>query len=739
MKKIFLAILILCSFGASAQNYVPIFGHWSHQWDRFDNEIIVPRYTTTNRPAPTDIGQWIFNTDSSKMQYSNGSVWVTVGSGGTGGGGAYSSGFGIKFLSSTIITNDTAANRKQDSTIGLTDSTFGFRINGGPLWPIKIRGNGVKYSDTASMLAPYSKTASTVQGAGSTPFFAYRTSNGFYSPTGGMMYDSTNRRIYSNLSFRIAQGSVNSGSFNGYGLVIDDNHTNTINNAIQIQEYDNTPGPEDQGIRISGITSNSYEVLNASLRADNGLRIQVLNTSASANGHSWVDLVTANGQDAAIHFIQGGNTAPGIGAKIYSGSSRLSAGGTLLGTYTPWFEIDSLGNLYKSLPNYKPLDTTNYKQVVRNVSTGMYVEMAWPVNASGVSSVSGTANRITSSGGANPVIDISSTFEALLGKVANPLSQFAPTTSSQFASTITDETGAGLVVLNNSPTFIAPILSATSAGSGKVWTGSDALGNGGWQTPASGFADPTTTNGDLITKISGTTARLAQGANGTFLGVSGGVLGYYVPGGSAVTSVFGRTGAVIAAANDYTFAQLASKPTTIAGYGITDAVSLTGAQTLTNKTMDAGSNTFTGFTNANLSGTAAISNANLANSSITINGTAQALGSTYTTTSTGNSIVVSGKNLEVAHPTTRPTATVSGNTTFTLAAGDYIEAIWVDPTSTLTSFQVGTTSSGSDVVPNQSAPSGTNNYFVGFRATATTTLYFQGITSSTVITLVKFQ
>lgn len=38
-----------------------------------------------------------------------------------------------------------------------------------------------------------------------------------------------------------------------------------------------------------------------------------------------------------------------------------------------------------------------------------------------------------------------------------------------------------------------------------------------------------------------------------------------------VSGVFGRTGAVTAQANDYTFAQLASKPTTLAGYGITDA------------------------------------------------------------------------------------------------------------------------------------------------------------------------
>jgi hypothetical protein len=40
----------------------------------------------------------------------------------------------------------------------------------------------------------------------------------------------------------------------------------------------------------------------------------------------------------------------------------------------------------------------------------------------------------------------------------------------------------------------------------------------------------------------------------------------------AVSSVFGRTGAVVAATNDYTFAQIGSKPTTLSGYGITDGV-----------------------------------------------------------------------------------------------------------------------------------------------------------------------
>lgn len=41
-----------------------------------------------------------------------------------------------------------------------------------------------------------------------------------------------------------------------------------------------------------------------------------------------------------------------------------------------------------------------------------------------------------------------------------------------------------------------------------------------------------------------------------------------------VQSVFTRVGDIAAATNDYTFAQLASRPTTLAGYGITDAINI---------------------------------------------------------------------------------------------------------------------------------------------------------------------
>ena len=70
--------------------------------------------------------------------------------------------------------------------------------------------------------------------------------------------------------------------------------------------------------------------------------------------------------------------------------------------------------------------------------------------------------------------------------------------------------------------------------------------------------------------------------------------------------------------------------------------SLAGTQTLTNKTIAAGSNTISGLTNSNLSGSAAISNANLANSSVTVGTTAISLGASSTTLAGLTSVTSTG-------------------------------------------------------------------------------------------------
>lgn len=67
---------------------------------------------------------------------------------------------------------------------------------------------------------------------------------------------------------------------------------------------------------------------------------------------------------------------------------------------------------------------------------------------------------------------------------SNPLSQFAATTSAQFAGVISNETGSGLVVLNDTPTLIAPILGTptsatlTNATGLPISTGVSGLGTG---------------------------------------------------------------------------------------------------------------------------------------------------------------------------------------------------------------------------------------------------------------------
>lgn len=81
----------------------------------------------------------------------------------------------------------------------------------------------------------------------------------------------------------------------------------------------------------------------------------------------------------------------------------------------------------------------------------------------------------------------------------------------------------------------------------------------------------------------------------TNCGIGGGGTG-------VVDSVFGRSGVVTAQAGDYTFAQIGATPTTLAGYGITDALSLssplTGFVTSTNSTITASDTILGGFQKA---------------------------------------------------------------------------------------------------------------------------------------------
>jgi hypothetical protein len=108
---------------------------------------------------------------------------------------------------------------------------------------------------------------------------------------------------------------------------------------------------------------------------------------------------------------------------------------------------------------------------------------------------------------------------------------------------------------------------------------------------------------------------------------------------------------------------------------------LSGTQTLTNKTIAAGSNTISGLTNSNLSGTAGITNANLANSAVTVGTTSISLGSSSTTLA-GLTSVTSSSFVGAL--------TGNASTATTLATARAIQGVNFDGSAAITVVTAGT-------------------------------------------------
>jgi hypothetical protein len=94
-------------------------------------------------------------------------------------------------------------------------------------------------------------------------------------------------------------------------------------------------------------------------------------------------------------------------------------------------------------------------------------------------------------------------------KTANPLSQFAATTSAQLAGVISNETGSGLLVFNDSPTLITPALGTPASGVATNLTGTAASLTSGNVTTNANLTGHVTSSGNAAVLGSFTSAQLA--------------------------------------------------------------------------------------------------------------------------------------------------------------------------------------------------------------------------------------
>lgn len=141
--------------------------------------------------------------------------------------------------------------------------------------------------------------------------------------------------------------------------------------------------------------------------------------------------------------------------------------------YALTFDITNNKAVFLDSLNHKGIEynSKNYTPTDATLIDKYYADNHYAASSGTVTSVSGTTNRITSTGGTTPVIDISAIFETLLGKVANPLSQFASTTSAQLAGVLSDESGTGVVAYTINGVFTTPNLGTPSALVGTNITG----------------------------------------------------------------------------------------------------------------------------------------------------------------------------------------------------------------------------------------------------------------------------
>ena len=139
------------------------------------------------------------------------------------------------------------------------------------------------------------------------------------------------------------------------------------------------------------------------------------------------------------------------------------------------------------------------------------------------------------------------TYKAIIPSAtkATALTQFKGTTSAQLAATISDETGTGLAVFNNGPTFIGPILGTPASGVATNLTGTAAGLTAGNVTTNANLTGHVTSTGNAAVLGSFTKTQLdtaISDGNVVYVGDAlNGTVGATTPATGAFTTITGTT------------------------------------------------------------------------------------------------------------------------------------------------------------------------------------------------------